>query len=67
MRYVTFFSEKYKKTVYKFETYVCIRAGYFFFHLRTVFFAGTPHCLASDHSGTGFKKYVNAGTSPVPK
>ncbi len=65
MRYMTC-SEKYKKTVYKFETYVCIRAGCFFFHLRTVFYTGTPDCPASDHSGTGMKKYFNAGTSPVP-
>jgi hypothetical protein len=27
-----------------------IRAGCFFFHLRTVFFAGTPDCPASDYS-----------------
>jgi hypothetical protein len=31
------------------------------------FYAGKPDCPASDHSGSGMKKNVNAGTSPVPE
>jgi hypothetical protein len=29
------------------------------------FYIGTPDCPASDHSGTGMKQNVNAGTRPV--
>jgi hypothetical protein len=46
---------------------LCRRAGCFFFNLNTVFYARTPDCLASDHSSTGMKKNLDAGTSPVPE
>ncbi len=33
----------------------CSRGGCFFFHLRTIFYDGTPDCPASDNTGAGMR------------
>jgi hypothetical protein len=48
-------------------SYVYVQGVSFFPFSDSFFHAGTPECPASDHFGTGMKKNVNAGTSPVPE